>query len=75
MEEAKLFTQSHADINGHGVWHYLIDTPIGQINVVEYEGIGQEIKRFLFDGNHDKAERKYKAACRAVCEMKPYART
>ena len=34
---AKLYTQNESKINGRGVWHYLIDAPIGQIHVVEYE--------------------------------------
>ena len=34
---AKIYTQNESKINGRGVWHYLIDTPIGQIHVIGYE--------------------------------------
>lgn len=64
--EAKVYTQAHSTINGRGVWHYLIDTPIGYIHIVEYEQKTMELKRFLFDGDNDAAERKYNTTIRKM---------
>lgn len=61
-----LFTQQHSRINGRGVWHYLIDTAIGHIHVVEYEQPSMELKRFIIDADNDKAERKYTAICKRI---------
>lgn len=62
----KLYTQNESKINGRGVWHYLIDTPIGQIHVVAYENPQKEIIRFLFDSNLEKATAKYNAICKNI---------
>ena len=64
--EAKVYTQAYSTINGRSVWHYLIDTHLGHIHVVEYEQETMEIKRFLFDGDNDAAEKKYKAILRKL---------
>lgn len=63
---AKLYTRSESKINGRGVWYYLIDTPIGQIHVVEYENPQMELTRFLIDGNSEKATLKYNAICKNI---------
>lgn len=63
---AKLYTQNESKINGRGVWHYLIDTPIGQIHVVEYENTQMELIRFLIDSNMEKARAKYNAICKNI---------
>jgi hypothetical protein len=63
---AKLYTQNESKINGRGVWHYLIDTPIGQIHVVEYENPQKELIRFLIDSNLEKATAKYNAICKNI---------
>ena len=63
---AKLYTQNESKINGRGVWHYLIDTPIGQIHVVEYENTQMELTRFLIDSNLEKATAKYNAICKNI---------
>ena len=57
--ETGFFTQNESKVNGRGVWHYMITTPIGNFSIVEYEQIGGELKRFMFDGWYEKAERKY----------------
>lgn len=64
--EATVYTQEHAEINGRNVWFYLINSPIGNIAVVDYEQSGLEIKRKLFDGDYDKAMRYYKSTCRKL---------
>jgi len=63
---AKVYTQNESKINGRSVWHYLIDTPIGQIHVVEYENPQKELIRFLIDGNLEKATAKYNAICKNI---------
>lgn len=61
-----LYTQAHNTINGRGVWLYLLDSPIGYIFVVDYETPAKELKRFIWDGNRDKAERKFKSLCKGI---------
>lgn len=64
--DCRLYTQNHSTINGFGVWHYLIETPIGYIHVVEYEKPDKELKRYIIDGDYEAAERKYNYICRAI---------
>lgn len=61
--EAKFYTQEHATIYGHGVWHYLITTPIGQFHVVEWEGAGMQIGRKIIEDDNASAERLFKKKC------------
>ena len=61
--KGKLYTLNESKINGRGVWHYLIDTPIGEIHVVAYENPQKELIRFLFDSNLEKATAKYNDIC------------
>jgi len=63
---AKFYTQKESKINGRGVWHYLIDTPIGQIHVVEYENKQMELVRFLIDSDLEKATQKFFAICKKI---------
>lgn len=60
------YTQQTANINGRSVWHYLIDCPIGYIQVVQYEQPSMELKRFIFDGDTEKAERKFAALVKGI---------
>lgn len=61
------YTQHHAEINGIKVWHYLIDTPIAQVNIIAHETSHDgDITRKLFDGNYEKAERYYHKICRSL---------
>ena len=60
---AKLYQQNHSTINGRGVWHYLLDTSIGQINLVEYEQRDLTLKRYIIDWDYEKAEKKYDQLC------------
>lgn len=66
----KLYTQQSSTINGRNVWHYLLDTPLGYIFVVEYEQPSKEIKRYIFDGDNDKATRKYSSLVKAIASGK-----
>ena len=67
--EAKVYEQEHATIYGHNVWHYLIDTPIGQIHVVDYEA-QREIKRIIIDADNQKAEKTFKRICHQMTDGK-----
>ena len=68
--ETGFYQQNHSTINGRNVWHYLIITPIGYIHVVEYEQRSLEIKRFIIDGDLDKAEKKYEQICVGMAKGK-----
>ena len=67
---AKMYQQEHATIYGHGVWHYLIDTAIGQIHVVEYEGKGMELQRKIIEYDNSKAEKLFKRICTDILNGK-----
>ena len=67
---SKLYLQNHAEINGREIFHYLIQTSIGNFNVVEYETPSKEIKRFMLDEDYEGAERKFKACCAWVMKGK-----
>ena len=58
--EATVSIKRENKINGRGVWHYEIDSPLGMINVVDYEQADKTIKRFLFDGQEDEAGKKFR---------------
>ncbi len=60
------FTQEHSDINGRNVWRHLVATPIGNINIVQYEKVSKEIITFLYDENLEAAEKKYKSIIKAI---------
>lgn len=68
MEERTtgFFTQQESKINGHGVWHYLIDTTIGQFHVVEWESDAMQIERAIIDNDNDAAEKKFKRVCQQL---------
>lgn len=65
-----LYTQQHNTINGRNIWHYLIDTPIGHIHVVQYEAPSMEITRFIIDADNVKAERKFASICKGILNGK-----
>lgn len=65
-----MYTQQHNVINGRNIWHYLLDTPIGHIHVVEYEDSEQLIHRHIIDSNNDKAERKFASICKGILNGK-----
>ena len=59
-QECTMYTKSQSEINGRGIWHYMIETPIGRFNVVEYEEPSMQIKRFVYDEQQEIAEQQYK---------------
>lgn len=65
-----IYHQNHAEINGRNIWHWLIDSPVCQINIIGYETPDEEIKRKLFDGNYEKAERYYNKICNDILKSK-----
>lgn len=60
----------HATIYGHNIWHYLIDTSIGEIHVVEFETKDMSLERKIFDGNKQKAENYFKKTARELLDGK-----
>jgi ureidoglycolate hydrolase len=68
--ETGFFTQNESRVNSRGVWHYMITTPIGNFNIVEYEQPGGELKRFMFDGLYEKAERRYAQIIKGIAAGK-----
>ena len=67
---SKLYLQNHAEISGRCIYHYLIQTSIGNFNIVEYETPSKELKRFNLDEDYEAAERKFKACCSWVMKGK-----
>ena len=67
---ANMYQQEHATIFGRNVWHYLIDTAIGQIHVVQYEGRGTEIVEKIIMNDNDKAEKLFKKFCKDLLSGK-----
>lgn len=64
--EANMYTQNIATINGRNIGHYLVDTPIGQINVIQYEKPSMEIETTLIYGDYEKAEKKFERICNDI---------
>ena len=61
-----LYTQQRSTINGRGVWHYLIDTALGHIHVVEYEQLDRTLKRYIIDGDNERAEVRYRTVSKLM---------
>lgn len=66
---ANLYLQEHAIINGRNVWHYLVDTSIGQISIVQVEG-RDEIHETVIRHYYDKAEKVFKKKCQDLLNGK-----
>ena len=64
--EAKMYTQNIATIHGRNIGHYLVDTPIGQINVIQYEKPSMELETALIYGDYEKAEKKFERICNDI---------
>jgi hypothetical protein len=67
---ARMYQQNHANIKDRNVWHYLIDSSIGQINIVQYEATSKEITEFFIPHDHGKAEKKFDSICKAIISGK-----
>lgn len=68
--DARMYTQNTATINGRKVQHYLIDTEIGQVNVIQYEKPGFEIATELIFNDYEKAEKKFATICKQIINCK-----
>ena len=69
--EAKLYTQNIATVNGRNVGHYLVDTSVGQINVIQYEKpkpYYPELETILIYGDYEKAEKKFNSLCKKMVD-------
>ena len=67
---AEVYTQEHATIYGRNVWHYLVDTTIGQIHIVQFEAKGFEITTKMYFNRNDLAEREFKRCCNGILNLK-----
>lgn len=68
--ETVMYTQNTAKINGREVNHYLIDTAIGQINIVQYEKPELELTTELIYNDYEKAERRFSTICKQILNGK-----
>ena len=68
--DARMYLQNTATINGRKVWHYLVDTEVGQVNIVQYEKVGLEIVTDLIFNDYDKAEKKFGNICKQILNGK-----
>lgn len=67
---SNFYRQMHSQINGRNVWFYLVATPIGDIQIVQYEEKEQYITTFLFYNDYEKAEKKYQSICSRIVSGK-----
>ena len=49
----------HAEYNGRQVWHYMIDTQLSAIHVVQYEQPGKELEDSYMGWSNQKAEQAF----------------
>jgi len=64
------FTQQESNLNGRKVWRYLAVTPIGNINIVQYECKTGEAKTFLYLEQLENAEKKYRQLVKGILNDK-----
>ena len=57
---AKLHMLAHSTINGRGIWHYMFESELIPIHVVQYEAKGFEVHTFMFTSDQQ-ADKKYNA--------------
>lgn len=68
--DARMYLQNTATINGRNIWHYLVDTEVGQVNIIQCEKVGLEIDTTLIFNDYEKAEKKFESVCRQVINGK-----
>lgn len=68
--DAQMYTQNSARINGREVAHYLVNTEVGQIHVIQYEKTDLEIVTELVFNDYDKAEKKFSNICKQMLDGK-----
>lgn len=69
--EASIYTQSIATVNGRNIAHYLVNTSVGQINVIQYEKqkpYYPELETILIYNDYEKAEKKFASLCRKMVD-------
>ena len=64
--EATLNTLAHSTIDGRNVWLYQIESPIGNIHIVDYEQRDMSIKRTMFEEQLNRAEKKYSETVKKI---------
>ena len=71
--DARFYTQNVSTINGRNIAHYLVDTSVGQINVIQYEKpkpYYPELETVLIYGDYEKAEKKFSSLCKQMLDGK-----
>ena len=67
----KFYTQKVATICGRNVAHYLIDSPVGRISVIQYEKAKPhypELETVLIYNEYGKAEKKFNSICKRIVD-------
>ena len=68
MEMHELQLMEHAEIYGHNVWHWMDNTTIGEIHIVQYEA-KNSIKE-EYTGSNREAEKIFKRFCNRILSGK-----
>lgn len=63
---AKLYLQQYSNINGRGVFLYLLSCAIGNIYIVEYETRARSLETKIFLADNEKAEKYYNRFCKQI---------
>lgn len=67
MQEANITCVASCEIDGRGVWKYLIQSPIGDIHIIQYEEHPDPaLVTKVFYYEDAKAEKYYKTICRKM---------
>jgi len=67
---ANLRQLSHSEINGRQVWLFEIDCSLGEIQIVQYEMPGKELKEKFFRWDYPSAKKYYTSICRKLLDQK-----
>jgi hypothetical protein len=71
MEMHDLQLMEHAEIYGHNVWHWMDNTIIGEIHIVQYETKDMSIKEEYTRFNSE-AEKIFKRFCNRILSGKEF---
>lgn len=66
----KIYTQEHAEIRYRNVWHYIIETELGDIHMVQWERKDQSLDEAFMLNDNTKAVRKFKQICKDILDYK-----
>ena len=63
---ANLYCQQTAQVGSRHIYHWLVDTAIGQIHITQWEEPGLELKEKIFFNDNDGAERLFARKVSAI---------